>query len=404
VSDIIELFEQIAENGHAPRRGCHLFGVGYDDALRRIQAVYLDQRFERGKSAEKFVVGPYGSGKTHFLRHLAEVAREMNCVTSEVALNLDLDPSQALMVYEQVARQVQVPGREATGIRVLMEAALAKVQAGAEAAGAPVEAFQLAWAAALTDGSFALTEFGRVAKLAAEAMLRGEERVIDATCRWLTGDVGDKAAAAICGTKVVPKAEQNLYGRRSLLSFLQFVRRAGFHGAVVEFDEADQGLQVDQAKLQRILSGFHAGINALADLENGAGLIVYAVTPQIVESMERFPALQQRVIDPGPGQGFFDGNTYAPKIDLTRRPDPREELKAIAERLVTLFFSEVPGAPAEKQTDGTATARQMAAQVADNNATSGARREVARQVCAMLLQVLPGHAALPRLVVKESEV
>ena len=73
----LDIFEQIAETGHAPKFGCHLFGVGYDDAIERLRQKYLEERFERGKSAEKFVVGTFGSGKTHFLRHLAEIARDV---------------------------------------------------------------------------------------------------------------------------------------------------------------------------------------------------------------------------------------------------------------------------------------------------------------------------------------
>ena len=40
------------------------------------------------------------------------------------------------------------------------------------------------------------------------------------------------------GLTPVAKAEENLHGRRMLLSLFQFVRTAGFRGTVVSYDEA----------------------------------------------------------------------------------------------------------------------------------------------------------------------
>ena len=73
------MFERISENGTAPSEGCKLFGVGYEEAFERLKRKYIIERFERGDSAEKFVHGPFGSGKTHFLRQLMEIAREARC-------------------------------------------------------------------------------------------------------------------------------------------------------------------------------------------------------------------------------------------------------------------------------------------------------------------------------------
>ena len=58
---------------------------------------YVNQRFERGLSAEKLVVGPFGSGKTHFLRQMMEMSAQAGAVTSEVKLNKDIDFSKRLV-------------------------------------------------------------------------------------------------------------------------------------------------------------------------------------------------------------------------------------------------------------------------------------------------------------------
>jgi hypothetical protein len=82
--DVLAMIERLAEYGTAPNDGCALFGVGYDEAFARLRSKYLEARFARGDSAEKFIIGPFGSGKTHFLRQLMELARDLDCVTAEV--------------------------------------------------------------------------------------------------------------------------------------------------------------------------------------------------------------------------------------------------------------------------------------------------------------------------------
>ncbi|MFA5385207.1 MAG: hypothetical protein WC364_11190 [Eubacteriales bacterium] len=54
--EIVDMLERMAEHGHAPQDGCSLFGVGYEDAFKRLREAYLERRFKRGGSAEKFVV------------------------------------------------------------------------------------------------------------------------------------------------------------------------------------------------------------------------------------------------------------------------------------------------------------------------------------------------------------
>ena len=106
IQDVIGILETVAENGHAPKSGCGLFGVGYEDAFTRLKEKYLVERFGRGGSAEKFVIGPFGSGKTHFLRELLEIAQTEDCVSSEVALNKDIDFTHALTTYKEVVREL----------------------------------------------------------------------------------------------------------------------------------------------------------------------------------------------------------------------------------------------------------------------------------------------------------
>lgn len=384
--DIVEMIERMAETGTAPADGCSLFGVGYEEAFQRLKRTYLQDKFARGGSSEKFIVGPFGSGKTHFLRHLSEIAREFGCVTAEVTLNKDIDFTKSLVVYRELAREIRTPGGAARGISALLSMALHRIsqRAGDSAIGG--DRLARAWLAGLEQADFELPDFGRITRQALDAQLAEDQVTFDACCRWLGGDFGDKALARMLSAYPISKSEENLYGRRAFLALCQFVRRAGFQGTVVTFDEAEQGLGVDRKRMDRILSMLQSGINAIADLKQGSVLVVYAFTPDLIESMERLAALQQRVADPGIGFGFFDGNTRAPRIDLTQRGDTGKELEAIGRRLVELAMDDANWQLGASREEMLTVVRDLANEVGRDDPSSSNRRTMVKRTCATLLR------------------
>lgn len=386
----IEILERIAETGHAPRDGCSRFGVGHELAFDQIREVYLEERFGRGGSSEKFVVGPFGSGKTHFLRHLMEMSRGLGCVTSEVALNKSVDFTQPLIVYREVVRELRAPNSQTSGIRTLLEAwldqARLQIPAGSENPGLLLERR----VSALDEAEFKDPTYGRVLKRALEALLRQEVENVEAYCDWLQGTVSDRALAKKVGVPTISRGEQGRFGACALLSLCQIVRKGGFRGTVICFDEAEQGFSVSKTQFNTILSILQSSINATSDLEGGSALIVYAVTPEIIDGMEKLPALQQRIADPAAGEGFLDGNPYAAKIDLARRGDPLEELKEIGRRLVDLLYSSIDSEALPSKTKAHAIVDAIAADVAESEAAVSNRRTLAKRVAARLLQLRRG--------------
>jgi len=382
-----ELMEELAEHGTAPSTGCALFGVGYEDAYRRLRDKYLLGRFERGRSAEKFVIGPFGSGKSHFSRQLMEIARDMGCVTAEVQLNKDLDFAQNLVIYREVVRAIRPPYGEHRGIRALLMAALDEVRRRTESASEAVrDQLVNAWVTGLESADFELELFGQVAKRGLEALIRGEVLVFEAACRWLGGEVADRQLARDLCLTSVPREEQRRHGRLALLSLFQFIRHAGFQGTVLAYDEAEQGLSVDRRKEERIHSLLQSDINAVTSLKNGSVLILYAFTPDIVSRMEKFPALAQRIADPSVEHGFFDGNTFAPRIDLTRRgnQDPAEDLRAIGHRLVDLLYEEEQDRLTVSKVQVLERVTQIANEIVEQDITTSNRRTMVKLTATVL--------------------
>lgn len=380
--DVLEMFERMAMTGTAPRNGCSLFGVGYDDAFRRLKNTYIINGFERGSSAEKFVVGPFGSGKTHFLRQLIEIAEELNCVTAEVQLNKAVDFTQSLIVYKEFAREIRTPDNE-PGIRSLIDGCIQNVKAKCE--DPSLEDIVLnAWISGIDKTDFKLDSFKRMVKRALLAFQEGNEELLESICQWLSGEVDNKALCKELDIQPVPKSEQNLFARRATLSLYQLVRHAGFRGTVVCYDEAEQGLTVDKKKTEKILSMLMAEISATADLYKGSALIIYALTPDLVEKMETFAALQQRISN-ADGLSFFEGNTYASLIKLTNQEDPLLELQTIGSKLVDVFYDELGANLRVSKEEILNHINNKAKEIVESNISVSNRREMVKTTCTTLM-------------------
>jgi hypothetical protein len=407
--DVLNMFEQLAEHGHAPIEGCSLFGANYDTAFGQLRQKYLIERFERGGSAEKFVIGPFGSGKTHFLRQLMEIGRELSCVTAEVPLNKNIDFTQNLIVYQEMAREVQPPGSDSHGFRALLLDSIRRVHADAMSSGLPADDVVAAWGAGLAEKDFSWPSFGRVLRVAVDADRLNDVSLFEAATRWLAGEVTDKSLSKSIGEIALTAAETKVFAHRARLSLFQFVKHAGYRGTILGFDEAEQSMAVDKKKMARIFSHLLSEINALVDLENGSALVLYAVTPDVVERIAvEMPMLMQRLADPGPAQGFFDGNPLAAKVDLTRRGDAVDDLEAIGVRLTKLFFEKVEVAERSKEGEAMESVRRVAEDVASSEASSSARRAMVKRVCATLVNsyVMDTPRALPSAAAprREAEV
>lgn len=378
-------WEGLASSGHAPLRGCSVLGVGYEDAFETLIERYVEDRFARGLSSEKFVVGPFGSGKTHFLRQLAELAAARGCVTAEVKLSKDLDFTKRIVLYQEVARDIRAPGQADHGVGGLLREMLDHVRAQAPSP-ASEQQFVEGWIAGIPSADLRSDPFARVAQVAFEAHLRDDEAAFLAAQRWLAGEIHDRDVAKALPVSAVPAAQQNLFAGNMLLSLFQLVRLARYTGTVVGLDEAEQGFSVDRKRLSRILSMLKSDTDSIADLPEGSALVVYALTPDVRDEMDQYPALQQRIADPG-GVPFLSGNYLATVIDLTIREDPAEHLRRISMRMVDLFTARerlpdslTPGAAR----DG---AIAIANDIAASEPSSSSRRTLVKRVAAFLLGI-----------------
>lgn len=383
---ILTTFENMAAYGTAPENRVIQFTAGSEELFARLDQIYLKERFSRGESDQKFVVGPFGSGKTHFINHLMELARERNCVTSKVTLNKEIDFTKTLVVYQEVIRNLTT-NNETYGLKELF--LQIKERKEKESTNGLEDLF-FQWINGLDKYQFKLNEYGKLMKRAFLAIYGENEIELEPILRWLSGEIGNKHLARDLGLSPISGNEQNRYAQRMLHSLFQFIKHAGFQGTVVTFDEAEQGFQVERKKVARIHSLLMSQLNSLVELRNGAVFIVYALTPDMIEKMENFAALQQRLADPGPGMGFFDGNTYAPVIDLAKRGDPIQDLKSIASKLTDVFLSYFSQEIIVSQEEINRKIEGIVTETIESEYSSSNRRELVKRTCTYLLSLLPG--------------
>jgi hypothetical protein len=389
---IVDIIEDMAQTGHAPDEGCSLFGIGNDEKILRLQETYLKKRFSRGRSAEKFVVGPFGSGKSHLLNHLIEVARNQGCVTAKVKLNKNIDVTSNYYIFKELAQEIKAPNFK-KGMKSLLLACADKVKSNAfEKYKSEETANEMLgfWISGLDDFDFELDIFGRVTKQAFDAHQKGNTEKFDYASRWLSGEFNNKEINKVLNVSRVSKSEQNLITKRILLSLYQLIKKSGFTGTVVEFDESEQGFPISSKKKGQLFSLFQSDINSISELKNGSVLVIYAITPDIVEEMMEFPALQQRIQDPLPNMGFENGNTLAPIIYLTRpnectRKDIVDELTNIGKKLTELLYSEAESEVTVPKYEVISRIEEIAIKISNIDLSTSNRRAMVKATCATLI-------------------
>ena len=342
-AEIMELIGTLASYGSPRDKGCILFGVGNDEYLDLLKKKYLEQRFKSGISDEKFVEGPFAMGKTHFVIQFSEIARKMDCVTVFVPLTKEVNVSNSIFVYKQIAQEICPPGSYSKkGIKNLLIACLEKIQEGCkQQSSTPEMAQELVRNIidSIDDQDFKSDIFARVVKSAFDAYIKRDTERFDAAVSWIRGDFGNKQNGKILNVSPVPKQEQNIMASRVLLSLCQLVKYSGFTGTVIIYDECEQGLHIGPKKEAKLQSLMLSEINSIINLQKGSVLIMYAITSNFRRDLMNLPPFQQRIIHTrGP---FSKDNVMSPLIEIQQFPPgstKKEFLVKIGEKLVDLVY------------------------------------------------------------------
>ena len=297
----LELLAHLAELGTPPDDGAAVLRVsaGLRNSLERIERETLPF-IAAGGGEIQFVFGPYGRGKTHFLKALAQWASERGCGTAYVDCQR---PFESLVeTYRAIAAGMTPPGTHrffaTTGIARTLEARFTDLDA--------IE--QRAVIARLKADRALSPDFRNLAvAYCTEAVAGGGDE-----------DLADQLEALLANTPTFRVTLGTLYRKhpqlprplgkltrrnaavwlRAVLSLPQVL---GYNGLVVLFDETEATLRIQPwSSLSRRQQAHLAHIRTFVDhMATGAFrgcAIYYAVTEEFIDIAGRnLGALSQRI-------------------------------------------------------------------------------------------------------------
>ena len=340
------IIEVLGSSGTPPSRGVQYFNVGNQSLLDALDEYYLSSYLQDGGAAYKMVVGDYGSGKSHFLYCLRDIAWNKGFAVSKVDLSpIETPYNDQRLVYAAVARNL-IWHEEASeiseerGLPRFLEGTLRKIVLGADSTVALsldllthpnyrglIDTVEASFIDSLSYKNAIIGYF--------EALIRDQDDRLESLTRWLSG-----AGTTPNDTKIL--REISVTGKitrtnafRMLRSLAQTIRALSYSGLILLFDEVDRMASIGGKAEKIATDNLREVIDRCRD-ELPGSMFIYAVPPQFIHDIvPRYPALQQRVRAPGK---FSRANHFSPQISLDHLDlDENDLLVAIGEKLIPIY-------------------------------------------------------------------
>ncbi|MCA9937706.1 MAG: DUF2791 family P-loop domain-containing protein, partial [Anaerolineales bacterium] len=335
------IVETLGSYGTPPPRGIQHFNAGNQSILDALDEFYLSSYLQDGGAAYKMVVGDYGSGKSHFLYCLRDIAWARNFAVVKVDLSpIETPYNDQKKVYEAVVQNIiwhesdEISSDE-TGLTRFLEGTLLRVIDG----NLSLETLQNPLYRGLVD-TLEATSIDSPAYQAAvlgyfDSLIRDNEERLDSLSRWLMGETTTPADTKVLREVGVTGKINRPNAFRMLRSLCQIIRALSFSGLILLFDEVDRMASVGGKAEKLATDTLREVIDRTRDDLPGA-MFVYAVPPQFINDIiPKYPALQQRVRAPG---RFSRANHFSPLISLDHLDLSEDDLmQTIGEKLVPIF-------------------------------------------------------------------
>lgn len=336
-----QIIETLGSYGTPPGRGVQYFNVGNQSLLDTLDQFYFSSYLQEGGATYKMVVGDYGSGKSHFLYCLCDMAWERGFTVVKVDLSPQETPyNNQQAVYAAVANNIIWHETDDTlsdekGLPLFLRGTLERIvgeELNLETTTHPnyrglIETLEATPIESLAYRAAIIAYF--------EALVRDQEERLESLARWLLGElVTPDDTRVLRGVGVTGKITRN-NAFKMLRSLAQVVRTLSYSGLVLLFDEVDRMVSISGRAEKVATDNLREVIDRCRDELPGA-MFVYAVPPQFInEVVPRYPALQQRVRAPG---RFSRANHFSPIISLDHLDLKEDELMlGIGEKLIPIY-------------------------------------------------------------------
>ena len=336
-----QIIEVLGSYGTPPSRGIQHFNVGNKSLLAAIDEFYLSSYLQDGGAAYKMVVGDYGSGKSHFLFCLRDMAWERNFAVAKVDLSpVETPYNDQKKVYEAVARNIiwhetDEGVSDESGLLRFLQGTLERFlghSMNLETLSNPlyrglVDTLEATPVESAPYQAAVLAYF--------DSLIRQQEERLDSLSRWLLGENTSPADTKILREVGVTGKISRPNAFRMLRSLCQVIRALSYSGLILLFDEVDRMASVGGRAEKLATDTLREVIDRTREDLPGA-MFVYAVPPQFINDIvPRYPALQQRVRAPG---RFSRINHFSPLISLEHLDLEEDDLMlAIGEKLIPIY-------------------------------------------------------------------
>ena len=340
------IIEVLGTSGTPPARGVQHFNVGNQSLLGALDTYYLSSYLQDGGATYKMVVGDYGSGKSHFLYCLRDIAWSRGFAVSKVDLSpVETPYNDQKLVYSAVARNLiwhedDSAVSDERGLTRFLEGTLRKVVMGAES----TEAFTLETLRHpnyqglidTVESAFIDSQAYKNAIIGYfDALIRDQEDRLDSLARWLLGSTTTPEDTKVLREIGVTGKITKPNAFRMLRSLTQTITALSYSGLILLFDEVDRMASIGGKAEKLATDNLREVIDRCRDELPGA-MFIYAVPPQFIQDIvPRYPALQQRVRAPG---RFSQSNHFSPLISLDHLDlSENDLLVAIGEKLIPIY-------------------------------------------------------------------
>lgn len=340
------IVEVLGSTGTPPARGVQHFNVGNRSLLDALDQYYFSSYLQDGGGAYKMIIGDYGSGKSHFLYCLRDLAWSRGFAVAKVDLSpVETPYNDQRLVYAAVARNLiwheeEEEISDEQGLTRFLEGTLQRF------VGPPtLETLSHANYTGLVDTLEAAAVDSLAYKNAVlgyfDALIRGHESRLESLTRWLMGSTTTPDDTKILREIGVTGKITRPNAFRMLRSLVQVIRALSYSGLILLFDEVDRMASIGGKAEKLATDNLREVIDRTRDDLPG-GMFVYAVPPQFINDVvPRYPALQQRVRAPG---RFSRVNHFSPQISLEHLDlDENDLMLAIGEKLIPIYETAFDG-------------------------------------------------------------
>lgn len=334
------IIEKIGASGEPPEHGIRAFTAGLEPVLDILREEYFQSLLLEGLSAFKLLVGDYGSGKTHFLYCLRELAWSCNYVVSLVSLNpRDCPFDQLDLVYKEIVNNLMAPPVNLDafdpadrGIILFLEDWIQASEGGLlkQSKDDLPDARNLFLRSLRRIESSSFLQAIRRYYL---AWTQSEFDTLTILNAWFRGEKVDKQKL---NDLLIFDRLDRTNAFRMIRSLCQFVREIGYNGLVLLFDEGERQVSIAGSKSKKIaFDNLRQVVDECGHSTLPGSLFCYAVPNSFKEEIKAYEALRQRLLVSYP---FSSVNPSSVEINLENLPlTGIPLLEQIGEKLITVY-------------------------------------------------------------------